>query len=177
MKKCLTLLCSLFLIAGCASGQKLYTAGDYEATSVGFGGEVSVKLTVSESKIENVEIVGADETPEIGGAVIESLKEAIMKANGAEIEVVSGATLTSNAVITAYNSALAKAKGEKVAAKSVADGEYVTKAMGHEDWVYVTTAFKDGAIAKCEVTAHEETMGIGNYGAAEFQAESLKHKV
>ena len=166
MKKCLTLLCSLFLIAGCASGQKLYTAGDYEATSVGFGGEVSVKLTVSESKIENVEIVGADETPEIGGAAIESLKEAIMKANGAEIEVVSGATLTSNAVITAYNSALAKAKGEEVAAKSVADGEYVTKAMGHEDWVYVTTVFKDGAIAKCEVTAHEETMGIGNYGAA-----------
>lgn len=167
MKKLITMLCSMFLIAGCASGQNQYTAGDYEAKSQGFGGEITVKLTVSNSKIENVEIVGESETPEIGGKALETLKESILKANGGEIEAVSGATVTSNAVMSAYNSAIHAAKGSlEETSKTVADGEYVTKAMGHEDWVYVTTVFKDGQIAKCEVTAHEETMGIGNYGAA-----------
>ncbi len=123
-------------------------------------------MTVSDSKIESVEITGENETTEVGGKAIEELKEAILAANGAEYEAVSCATYSSDAVISAYNKAISAAKGEEPTAKTVADGEYVTKAMGHEDWVYVTTLFQDGKIVKCEVTAHEETMGIGNYGAA-----------
>ena len=176
MKKLVaTLVCALLVISGCSSdkGQSsaAFKAGEYEATAQGFGGEITLKLNVSDSKVESVEITGEGETPDVGGKAIETFKTAIVEANGGEIEAVSGATMTSDAVISAYNEALAQAKGTEgdtaeTSGKTVADGEYTTKAMGHEDWVYVTTLFQDGQIAKCAVTAHEETMGIGNYGAA-----------
>lgn len=50
------------------------------------------------------------------------------------------------------------------------DGKYVTKAMGHESWIYVATTFSNGTIAACEVLSHEETIGIGNYACARIPA-------
>ncbi|MCI8567566.1 MAG: FAD-dependent oxidoreductase [Lachnospiraceae bacterium] len=50
------------------------------------------------------------------------------------------------------------------------DGKYVTKAMGHESWVYVATTLADGKIAACQVLSHEETIGIGNYACARIPA-------
>lgn len=50
------------------------------------------------------------------------------------------------------------------------DGKYVTKAMGHESWVYVATTLRDGKIAACQVLSHEETIGIGNYACTRIPA-------
>lgn len=50
------------------------------------------------------------------------------------------------------------------------DGKYVTKAMGHENWIYVATTIFNGKITACEVLSHEETMGIGNYACARIPA-------
>lgn len=50
------------------------------------------------------------------------------------------------------------------------DGKYVTRAMGHEDWVNVCTVLRDGAIVSCSVLSHEETIGIGNYACARIPA-------
>lgn len=50
------------------------------------------------------------------------------------------------------------------------DGKYVTRAMGHEDYVYVCTTLREGAIADCKVLAHSETIGIGNYACARIPA-------
>lgn len=50
------------------------------------------------------------------------------------------------------------------------DGKYVTKAMGHEDYIYVCTTLRDGAIAGCQVLAHSETIGIGNYACSRIPA-------
>ena len=139
MKKLITSLCIMLVLSGCSAsnGKSKFTAGEYEATSKGFGGDVTVKLTVGDTEIKNVEITADDETPEVGGKAIETLKENILKANGDEIDGVSGATFTSDAVKNAYNEAIASAKGssnEETA--QVKDGKYTTKAMGHEDWVY-----------------------------------------
>jgi len=46
------------------------------------------------------------------------------------------------------------------------DGKYMTKAMGHEDYVYVSTSIFDGVITDCKVVSHKETIGIGNYACA-----------
>lgn len=46
------------------------------------------------------------------------------------------------------------------------DGKYVTKVMGHEDYITVCTTMKDGAIAACQVLTHDETMGVGNYACS-----------
>lgn len=181
MKKFVKALCLLLALSGCSTASntttKLYTAGEYEATSKGFGGDVTVKLTVTESEITSVEIDAPDETETVGGAALDELKQNILNANGEEIDGVTGATVTSSAVSTAYNKAISQAKGEEVSSTStVADGKYTTKAMGHEDWVYVTTQFQDGQIVKCKTTSHEETMGIGNYAAARVPARILENQ-
>lgn len=56
------------------------------------------------------------------------------------------------------------------------DGKYVTKAMGHEDFIHVLTTFKEGVITECRVLAHEETMGIGNYACARIPALILANQ-
>lgn len=50
------------------------------------------------------------------------------------------------------------------------DGQFTTRAMGHETWVNVTTTFAGDAITACQVVSHEETIGIGSYAAARIPA-------
>ena len=50
------------------------------------------------------------------------------------------------------------------------DGKYTTKALGHEDYIYVTTTIFDGVIKSCSVVSHKETIGIGNYACARIPA-------
>lgn len=54
--------------------------------------------------------------------------------------------------------------------ESPVDGKYLTKAMGHEDWIFVSTTIFEGKITECKVVAHEETIGIGNYACARIPA-------
>ena len=50
------------------------------------------------------------------------------------------------------------------------DGQFTTRAMGHETWVNVTTTFAGDAITACQVVSHEETIGIGSYACARIPA-------
>ncbi len=61
-------------------------------------------------------------------------------------------------------------ESESTAPVLTGDGKYVTKAMGHEDWVNVCTILRDGAIVSCSVLSHSETIGIGNYACARIPA-------
>ncbi len=72
----------------------------------GFGGKVTVELTVEGGTITDAVITGADETPTVGGAALEELKAQVIAANGPEIDGVSGATITSNAVKMAVAEAM-----------------------------------------------------------------------
>ena len=74
------------------SAKKL-AAGESEAEAAmqGFGGDVKVSVTVDESAITDVAITGDSETPEVGGAALETLKQQILDAQSAEIDGVAGA--------------------------------------------------------------------------------------
>lgn len=72
----------------------------------GFGGEVTATLTVEDGKITECVLEGASETPEVGGKALEELQAQVVAANGPEIDGVSGATVTSNAVRKAVSEAL-----------------------------------------------------------------------
>ena len=50
------------------------------------------------------------------------------------------------------------------------DGKYVTRAVGHESFIYVATTIREGKITACQVLSHEETMGIGNFACARIPA-------
>lgn len=83
--------------------------GTYTASEKGYGGDVSVTLTVSAGTISEVSIEGADETKDIGQAAIPDLIEQIKTAQSFEIDGVSGATMTSNAVKNAVETAMSEA--------------------------------------------------------------------
>lgn len=113
MKKLsLVLVVALMLLsfAGCAKEEPATAAGEAKTltgTAKGFGGDVTVTVTVSGDDITAVEAVGDSETQGIGSNAIDQLPALIVEADSTEVEAVSGATVTSNAIIEAVNSALA----------------------------------------------------------------------
>ncbi len=109
MKKILSLILVVLLVTslfGCASKTAAPAAETLTGTGDGFGGQVTVTVTKEADKITKVEVVGKDETQGIGTNAIDKLPAAIVEANSAEVDVVSGATYTSNAIIYAVNNAL-----------------------------------------------------------------------
>lgn len=134
-----------------------YAPGTYTATTRGNGGPVTVTVEVDDRAILAVVAAGEDETVGIGTLALESLPDAIVGANGVEVEGISGATVTSDAVKRAVADALRQASGEDSRAMVVADGRYVTRALGMLSYVRVSTTFKDGAIAEVKVLSSDET--------------------
>ena len=80
--------------------------GVLTGTAEGFGGDVTVTVVMDGDKIVSVEANGPDETPGIGSNAIEQLPAKIVEANSADVDVVSGATYTSKAIIEAVNNAI-----------------------------------------------------------------------
>ncbi len=166
MKKALSLclcLCLLFSLAavGHADG---FTEGSYSASAQGFGGVVSVKLTVDSEKVTEITITGGDETPSVGGKAIEHFNENLVGISSADdIDGVSGATFTSTAVKTAVADCLAQASGQAPAeAAPLTDGSYEAEGFGFNLTVRipVTVEVKDGKIASVEVGENGETNGF-----------------
>ena len=73
-------------------------AEDYTATAKGFGGDVTVTLTIEDGKLTAVKAEGPDETEGIGSKALEELPEAMVARNSVEVDTVASATVTSTAV-------------------------------------------------------------------------------
>ena len=87
------------------------SAGEYVGVSHnGMGGDVYVKVTMDGGKIAKVEVVEQHETVGIGDKAIAALPDAIVKAGSTEVDNVSGATITSNAIKAAVADALSQVK-------------------------------------------------------------------
>jgi hypothetical protein len=78
----------------------------------GFGGPVTVTITKDGDKITDVKIVGDSETAGIGTNAIDDMPQQIIDANGADVDGVAGATITSEAIIEAAKIALGEAEAE-----------------------------------------------------------------
>lgn len=140
-----------------------YTPGTYEAITQGFGGTITVKVTVDADRIVDVIAEADGETEGIGSEALKQLPAQIIEANGTDIEGVTGASYSSSGILEAVENALAQARGEKVASTGVIDGEYVTEVIGHEGLVTVATTFRAGRIEAVTVLKDDETQGIGSY--------------
>ena len=84
-------------------------AESFTGTAKGFGGDVTVTLTIDNGVITDAKAEGADETPGVGTPALEKLPAAMMAGNTVNVDVVGGATFTSNAVIEAAKAALVAA--------------------------------------------------------------------
>ncbi|MBR2287170.1 MAG: FMN-binding protein, partial [Clostridia bacterium] len=97
-----------------AGAEGIYKPGTYSAKASGIVSDVTVTMTFDENAITDVSIDVSGETPEIGGAIGDTMKDAILASQSAELDVVSGASVTSRAVQEAAANCIAQAKGEAV---------------------------------------------------------------
>ena len=92
----------------------LYTPGTYEGTAEGISSTVKVTMTFSDNAVTDVVVDTSGETASFGAAAADELREQLLAAGSAEIDGVSGSTITSDAVMKAAKSCYAQAKGETV---------------------------------------------------------------
>ena len=132
--------------------------GPLTGTANGFGGPITVSVTMDGDKITAVEIVSNSETPEIAGAALEQIPAAIVAANSPDVDIVSGATYTSNGIINAVKNALDSAGGGSGALTGTADGF-----IGP---ITVAVTMDGDTITAVEVISNSETIEIAG-GALE----------
>ena len=163
MKKILALVLALcMMLPAMAMAQ---TPGTYTAEAKGFASDVKVTVTLTEDGIADVTLDVSGETPAIGGAAADALKAAILEKQSAEIDVVAGATVTSNAVIAALQKCLDEAAGVAAWDGTYTPGTYTATAKGKIADITVEVTFTENAIADVKVVAHNETLGLG-YGVS-----------
>ena len=99
-------------LANAAPISGIYKPGTYVSKASGIGGDVIVKMTFDANKITDVVIDAKHETPALGQRAAVILQKQILQGQGAKIDTVSGASITSGAVQKAAAKCIAQAKGQ-----------------------------------------------------------------
>ena len=141
-----------------STGEAIYTPGTYTGTATGIG-EVKVTMTFSETAITDVVIDASNETESIGGVAAPTLKDALMAAQSTEIDNISGATITTNAVKKAAASCIEQAMGVHTA------GGDAAASSSDEDWLGTEPEIDESKVAKT-VDVDVAVVGCGIAGVA-----------
>ena len=150
-----------------------YIPGTYEGTAEGISSTVKVTMTFSDSAVTDVVVDTSGETASYGATAADQLREQLMAAGSAEIDGVSGSTITSDAVMKAAKSCYAQAKGEATVTS-------VQLPTGDEnDWLGKEPDIDEAAITET-VDTDILIVGAGNGGifaAAYAAANGLNFRV
>ena len=159
--------------AASAGAAGSYTPGTYTGTAEGISSTVKVTMTFSDSAVTDVVVDTSGETASFGAAAADELREQLLAAGSAEIDGVSGSTITSDAVKKAAKSCFAQAKGEAVVSS-------VQLPTGDEtDWLGKEPDIDEAAITET-VDTDILIVGAGNGGmfaAAYAAANGLNFRV
>ncbi len=159
--------------AASAGAAGSYTPGTYTGTAEGISSTVKVTMTFSDSAVTDVVVDTSGETASYGAAAADELREQLLAAGSAEIDGVSGSTITSDAVKKAAKSCFAQAKGEAVVSS-------VQLPTGDEtDWLGKEPDIDEAAITET-VDTDILIVGAGNGGmfaAAYAAANGLNFRV
>lgn len=147
------------------------------ATAKGFGGDITVTLTVNTGKgsITDCQIVGDFETPGIGARAVAEMPAKYVEAGSLEVDGISGATVSStaikNAALSAYNQAMGIVTDASI---HMAPGKYTAGALGYWGiWeLPVTVTVSETSILKIETP--EDRFA---HGEAEVILQSAKDKL
>lgn len=152
-------------------------SGTATATVKGFGGDVTVTVTLQDGWLVACEAEGPDETPERGGRALEKLVAASVDARTAEVDAVAGATVTSNAFLAASKAACDEIQG--VAAPSaqaglMKPGTYTASAKGFwGTWdTPVTITVSDDSLLSISVPDNRL-----EYGDTEVMMRTVKERL
>lgn len=111
MKKLLALLLTVAMLSACfcASAESTLTPGTYTSTMTAMHGPMTVAVTVSENAIESIEIVDQVETPGVTDPVFEKIPAAIIENQSTEVDVITGATVSSRVLMAIVKDCLKQA--------------------------------------------------------------------
>ncbi|WP_294430911.1 flavocytochrome c [uncultured Treponema sp.] len=142
-------VCSMVSIfASCKKEVAPLNDGIYSGSAAGRNGDISVSVKITDGKVADASILSDSETPEIAEPAKESIIRSFIKEGSTEgIDIVSGATLTSNAIIAALNDALDESRGKKKPDVTFSDCEcdIVIVGAGGAGLVAATEAASKGA--------------------------------
>ncbi len=153
------------------SSKGIYIPGTYTATASGIG-QITMTATFDENSITGIELDLSQETENIGQVIKDDLIEQIMNAQSAEIDGVSGATVTTNAVKSCLNKCIAQAKGEIPTESSEivtgtapsSDSTFVLKDLIQEDIAASTVVLGEIASFTQEIDCDVVVCGAGAAG-------------
>lgn len=148
-----------------------YKDGTYQGSGTGFGGTITVQVTISGGKIASIDILSASgETPSYFASA-QGVIDRMISGQTPNVDAVSGATYSSNGIIQAVQNALSKAGNDSAAVSTTPtptarptvkptaipkpaanttykDGIYTAEAEGFDGLVKVTITIKNGKITK-----------------------------
>ena len=147
-----------------------YKDGTYRGSGTGFGGTITVQVTVSGGKITAVDILSASGETGSSFASAQGVVSKVLSSQSPNVDAVSGATYSSNGIIQAVQNALSQAgnsdsatptptptpkpakKPKKDTSVSYKDGVYEGQAEGFDGTVTVKVTIKNGKIKKISNT-------------------------
>ena len=147
-----------------------YKDGTYQGSGTGFGGMITVQVTVSGGKITAVDILSASGETGSYFASAQGVVSKVLSSQSPNVDAVSGATYSSNGIIQAVQNALSQAgnsdsatptptptpkpakKPKKDTSVSYKDGVYEGQAEGFDGTVTVKVTIKNGKIKKISNT-------------------------
>ena len=168
MKKLLAVLTAVSMLA--LSGIAYAEPTSATATADGFGGPVSVTVTMEDGTITGVTATGELESSPALGNDLSPLADQILEAQSADIEGVSGATMTSDAVKSAAAAAIAEASGTGTELAYV-PGTYTESVMGRNAALTIEVTLSESAIDKVEIVDHAETEYVAGVALERIPAE------
>ena len=145
-------------------------SGDFTGTAKGFGGDVSVTLTLTDGVITGCTAEGKDETEGVGSQAIAKMPGEIAESGSIAVDGVSGATITSTAIKEAAAAALTAAglnpddyktavENDAAAEDSTVDADVVVVGAGGAGMTAAITAAAEG---KSVVILESQSMVGGN---------------
>lgn len=120
-KSLICIALALVMVLATVSMASAYTAGTYEATTTGHNAPITLAVTVSDTAIEKIEATVENETIGVGKVALATMAERIVENQSLAVDALSGATVTSYAVIRAATDALTQAGGDMDALKTAAE--------------------------------------------------------
>lgn len=119
----LLVIAMVFSFAGCqskevSSEKALFKPGTYTGEGEGIHGKIEVEVTVTENEIKEIKVLNHSETEGVSTIALEKMPAKIIESQSLGVDIMSGATKTSNGVLEAVINALTKAGADIEALKN-----------------------------------------------------------
>ncbi len=139
--------------------ETVYHEGTYTGIGDGYSDEIKIELVIQGENLESIEVIEHSDSPDIAEPAFEDLTESIIEAQSTEVDVVSGATGSSEGFLEAVDRALEKAL-QLEERPNYEDGVYTGTGSGYSDVIEVEVSVDEGLITSIEVLGHNDSPDI-----------------